>query len=94
MTIDKKAKNKERSDTNKESYFKKVKNRYDNGKILYTELNKLPDAKSHEYLQKELNKKFAKNVKFKCVTCAKNLLYYDEAVSDDELLDLPNVKKL
>lgn len=83
-----------KSNEKKEKYYLREINRYQNGELRKDELNKLNFDKQNIYLKKELSKRFNKNVIFKCHHCAVNLLYNNGAVSDDELLLLPNVKKI
>jgi hypothetical protein len=94
MNINKEIEQKKKSDEVKNKYYRKNKDRYERGLLSYDELKKIPIEKSNEYLKKELDKKFSTETNFKCYECAKSLLFFNDPVSDDELLKIPNVKKL
>lgn len=70
--------------TKREKRFDKYKLKFENGTLSRAELEKLSCNKINEYLLKEMKKKYNIN-NITCCTCAKNTLYNEGYVSDDEL---------
>jgi hypothetical protein len=77
--------------TRKEKVFQnsgKLQRQFKDGTLNLANLNRLPEDKKHEYLQRELRKKYnSPELVYSCTRCACTALFDDNGyITDDELI--------
>lgn len=75
--------------TKREKKFKKLKQRWENGTLSKDQLGNIPFDKQHEYLTRELKKKYNLNrsVSYGCTHCSMIALYENNGyITDEELI--------